>query len=1803
MLRTEANLGFKRSADHIVRCFGLVLLLTFAFATKSHGQYSDTAQGLSPYAHYDSSSIDNINISNGNLYLQIPLVSFPQRGKNLKLNFNIYFNDKQWSVQNLQTYTVQNNPNAPYNPYYRGTWMPLPTNNALLSLPAVPTGAYVARDQHVTFGVNYPLPQTSVVNNGSGNTQTTSLYVSGTFVATPDGTTHYYSDSGGVSTTCTGSNTGGTACGTSSGPFFNSYPASDTSGFLTAPGGVIGPDGLTYTEKNDLESIIDKSGNSIVTTVNGWTDSIGRVIPGSFTGAGATAYNSSQYYALDPAPGVSVAVSATNCPSGTSAAREWLVPSEGGTNQPYYLCYTNVAWQSSFNASRWVDPAFLTVSENNSNATGMAPIQMLTAIILPTSPATEYTFAYDSYLSLTTLGLPTGATIIYTWQNLPFGLFNGGLSKLTAPVSRAVRTKVVNPGNGQPSQTWTYGWNFNFTYQTYPSDGYSNPIVNFPVYSIVTDPAGNDVEHELGGSSSPLTSYAVETATRFYAGCSPHDNVNTSACTPSQGTLLKTVSYSNFASIGNEGADSGTPSVPSEPLYKPLTTTTSVVTSSGNITSQVTDVYTAAYGSCQHYYFDGPPVAGETFTPSTLTPCYTTGQLQSRTYYDFGSPGGSAGSALKTEKTTYHWQSTPPYLSANLLNLVDGLTTTVGTSSTQAGQTSYGYDENNGSPQGVLGNQTSVTRWLNTGVSPRTQTVFNSEGMPSSTIDAKSNATLYTYDSTGAFLSSVQYPATSSGVAHIEHYTFDLNSGQMTSHTDQNSNKTVYSYSDPLNRLTGITYPSTIDGTTGSSGQGNVSYSYNDSSGSVSLTQQTLMTGTTKKVVETFYDGLGRTIHSEITSDPNGNIVDTSYDNLGRVSTVSNPHATAANGATDGTTTYTYDALSRVVAKTHPDRSATQWCYNGLANAGQTFCQANKSSKTTATWTDSSDENGNFSQRVSDSLGRLTAVMEADPVKNTTTLETGYAYDALNNLVQVDQWGGPKGTSGERQRVFTYDSLSRLLTAKNPESGTVCYGMGSGCAGGYDLNGNLQAKTDARGIVTTYAYDTLDRITSKHYSDNTPTAYFAYDTNILGSYTNNPIGRLVDAWTSLNPSSTATQADNDPQAVTDDESRFDALGRSLVTYKGTAFNYGIPGGVNTTGDYGEGGEFAYDLAGNLVQTIGYETLANSPEIVLDYGYDPVGRLNAIKVDSTSSGLSTSLPKTLFQATSYTPVGLTAANLALNVTSSAPAISLSQAFNNRLWQTSWSYLTGSGATSGSGVTLYSAGSPSLTYDSVGNVKNLNDTVIGGATAYYDHMNRLQSIQYSSGTCNGLVDTWIYSVFGNRFSETFSGSAGCSVPNSPALTFNSNSQITNNGYVYDASGNVTSDGVNNYAYDAESRLCAYHNGLSNAYGVYVYGADGTRVLKGTISPSSGSVTSALCNVNANSFTVTTNYTFDPSGNILQEFSGGVWQENNVFAGSKLLATYSGTGLDFTMNDWLGTKRAQITSDGNVSNLLYFSSFPFGNGYSTIGKPATATDLQFTGKEQDAETNNNIDFGARYYSSRVGRFLSPDFNAMGDDLDPVPYADLNNPQSLNLYTYVQNNPLSHKDADGHKCDTGSVGPDGIFTFHCTNDPPPNPNGTVYQLAGALGVGFAPETGGASLGIAAGFAGAMFAAEYLAAHPIHLSSSNEPAPTTPGTAPSAPVPSGLVGTQDGKSGQAGGRHNSGPLDPAHGGSGDAASDFNTLTGGKVGPAPAGSNYPPGTQVGDNGISLRPARGNSGPRIDIPANGDKPHETLHYPN
>lgn len=70
------------------------------------------------------------------------------------------------------------------------------------------------------------------------------------------------------------------------------------------------------------------------------------------------------------------------------------------------------------------------------------------------------------------------------------------------------------------------------------------------------------------------------------------------------------------------------------------------------------------------------------------------------------------------------------------------------------------------------------------------------------------------------------------------------------------------------------------------------------------------------------------------------------------------------------------------------------------------------------------------------------------------------------------------------------------------------------------------------------------------------------------------------------------------------------------------------------------------------------------------------------------------------------------------------------------------------------------------------------------------------------------------------------------------------------------------------------------------------------------------------------------------------------------------------------------------------------------------------KFTGKERDSESNLD-NFGARYYSSSLGRFMSADWYAIPA---PVPYANLTNPQTLNLYAILHDNPETYADLDGH-------------------------------------------------------------------------------------------------------------------------------------------------------------------------------------------
>ena len=236
-------------------------------------------------------------------------------------------------------------------------------------------------------------------------------------------------------------------------------------------------------------------------------------------------------------------------------------------------------------------------------------------------------------------------------------------------------------------------------------------------------------------------------------------------------------------------------------------------------------------------------------------------------------------------------------------------------------------------------------------------------------------------------------------------------------------------------------------------------------------------------------------------------------------------------------------------------------------------------------------------------------------------------------------------------------------------------------------------------------------------------------------------------------------------------------------------------------------------------------------------------------------------------------------------------------------------------------------------------------------------------------------------------------------------------------------------------------------------YVYDASGTRVAKGSLSglptPSvSQPMTAAqYCNLETTgNFTLTNQYLLGPGGEQVTELNGsGSWKHTNIWAGSKLDATYDTKGLHFHLSDPLGTRRVQVAASGGTGGGVeaYFFSLPFGDAltptYTSLSTADDATEHHFTGKERDTESGNDY-FEARYYSSAMGRFMSPDWSAKAE---PVPYAKLDDPQSLNLYAYVMNNPLNRTDPTGHWCLFG-------HGTTCTPLPPPPPAPKAPGLTG---------------------------------------------------------------------------------------------------------------------------------------------------------
>jgi len=174
---------------------------------------------------------------------------------------------------------------------------------------------------------------------------------------------------------------------------------------------------------------------------------------------------------------------------------------------------------------------------------------------------------------------------------------------------------------------------------------------------------------------------------------------------------------------------------------------------------------------------------------------------------------------------------------------------------------------------------------------------------------------------------------------------------------------------------------------------------------------------------------------------------------------------------------------------------------------------------------------------------------------------------------------------------------------------------------------------------------------------------------------------------------------------------------------------------------------------------------------------------------------------------------------------------------------------------------------------------------------------------------------------------------------------------------------------------------------------------------------------------------NYTYDGDGNRLEKSNGklywygagteildesdlsGNFTNEYVFFGGKRIAMRNvSTGtIYYYAEDMLGSSRTMVQA--GATSVCYDADFyPFGGERDVVA--TCSQNYKFEGKERDTETSND-DFGARYYSWRVGRWLSADWSAVPA---PVPYANLTNPQTLNLYAMVSDNPETFADLDGH-------------------------------------------------------------------------------------------------------------------------------------------------------------------------------------------
>lgn len=735
---------------------------------------------------------------------------------------------------------------------------------------------------------------------------------------------------------------------------------------------------------------------------------------------------------------------------------------------------------------------------------------------------------------------------------------------------------------------------------------------------------------------------------------------------------------------------------------------------------------------------------------------------------------------------------------------------------------------------------------------------------------------------------------------------FDYYLGKPVDGEDVNGIVASGYYSDSLDR------PSEVKRAVGTAAASHSVFGYDDTNRIVTITTDLNTNNDGALNSKVVYDQMGRKIETQQYEGGSNYIASqTQYDALGRAYKTSNPFRPWQSQTAVWTVT-AFDALGRMTTVTTPDSAVATTSY--LGNAVTTTDQAGKARKS-----------------VTDGLGRTAAVYE-DP--SGANHQTSYAYDTLDNLITV--------TQGAQTRTFAYDSLKRLTSATNPESGTVSFG--------YDNNGNLTSRVDARSITATMTYDALNRVTSKSYNDTpqTPTVNYYYDAQTLPSGAPTfdrgfATGRLVAV--TYGGTSAGTYRG------------YDQMGQVVRQYQRTdSVDYLV--------------EASYYANGSL-QNVTYPAVPGAGDRrIVGYTNDSAGRTGSLTSSATSYA-----PAASVSSVGYAPhSGLATQTYGNNL---IHAVS----YNNRLQPVEIKLGT-SGAPSSIIDLDYSYG----TTNNNGNVQSI--AYNGGGLSYtqtfaYDALNRLTTAQENSGT--NWSQTNGYDRYGNRWVDLGSGSQ--------SLYFTaSNNRIT--GSSYDSAGNLLNDGIHTYTYDGENKISKVDGTVA-----YVYDGSGQRVRK-------------LVGENVR-------FIYGLGGQLIAEYSGstGALTKEYIYGPTGLVATIepaalNSNGTRYVTPDHLGSPRVITNSAaGVVSRHDYM---PFGDeigagvGGRTVGMGfgvAEGLRKKFTSHERDTETG--LDYmQARYFRSTHGRFTSADSVA----------GSIANPQTMNLYAYVANNPLRYTDPTGH-------------------------------------------------------------------------------------------------------------------------------------------------------------------------------------------